>query len=151
MLYSVDVRTHTAIHVLKGALQKVLGVKWTASVYSAGSHGGISVQYDKKPTDEEIESIEKLSNEVIRNNLEIHIHEISKSEAEKKWGDAIYDLFPIPPEITILKVFDLPGWNVNTCNKQHTKKTGEIGKIKIQKIRFRAQKQLLEISFDVMD
>ena len=151
MSNNIDTRTHTAIHVLKGALQKILGVKWTASVYSSGSHGGISVQFDRKPTEEELKNVESLSNEIIKQDLEIIIHETSKNEAEKKWGNVIYDLFPIPPEITNLKIFDLPGWNINTCNKQHTKKTGEIGKIILQKTRFRAQKQLLEISFDIIN
>ncbi|MBM3291682.1 alanyl-tRNA editing protein [Candidatus Bathyarchaeota archaeon] len=148
---SIDIRTHTAIHVVKGALQKILGVKWTASVYTAGTHGGIAVQCNKKPTDEEMYNVEILSNEIIKQDLNTIVHEIQKIDAEKKWGDAIYDLFPIPQDITVLKIFELPGWNINTCNKQHTKKTGEIGKIKIQKTRFRAQKQLLEISFDLID
>ena len=36
---SVEVRTHTALHVVKGAVVKVLGAKWTAGVYVKGSHG----------------------------------------------------------------------------------------------------------------
>jgi alanyl-tRNA synthetase len=37
----VEVRTHTALHVVKGAVVKVLGreAKWTASVYVNGNHG----------------------------------------------------------------------------------------------------------------
>ncbi len=70
-------------------------------------------------------------------------------DAETRWGDDIYDLFPLPAELKVVKVFHLPGWNVNTCGKQHCAKTAEVGGIKIVKWRYRANKQLLEMSFDV--
>jgi len=40
--------------------------------------------------------------------------------------------------------------NVNVCSKEHTKTTGEIGEIKIRKVRFRRSKGLLEVSFEVV-
>ena len=145
----MEAKSHTAIHIVKGAAVKILGVKWSASAYSNDSHGGLAVQIDRKPTDEEIKLIEDEANKVIKNDQKIEIHVISKKDAEARWGDNIYDLFPIPPELTMLTIFHLPGWNVNTCGKHHTETTGEIGKIKIVIWRFRAQKQLLELSFDV--
>jgi len=111
---SVEVRTHTALHVLKGAVVKVLGAKWT-----------------------------------IQEDARIEVLELDRPEAEERWGDAVYDLFPLPASITRLSVFHLPDWNVNACNKEHTAATGEIGSIKITKARFRANKQLLEISYDI--
>jgi len=65
------------------------------------------------------------------------------------FGDEMYDLFPIPKDVEILKIVVIEGWNVNACNKEHTKTTGEVGKIEIRKWRFRRAKELLEISFDV--
>ncbi|MBN1682431.1 alanyl-tRNA editing protein [Candidatus Bathyarchaeota archaeon] len=150
MSSDIEIRTHTAIHIVKGAIQKILGAKWTSSVYASGLHGGIAVQFDRKPTDEEINLIEKTSNEIIKQDIKIKIHELSKIEAEKKWGDIIYDLFPLPPGLTTLKIVEIPGWNINTCNKKHTQKTGEIVEIKIQKSRFRLNKKLLEVSFDII-
>lgn len=144
-----EVRTHTALHVLKGAVAKVLGVKWTAGVGVNGGHGRLNVQFDRKPTEEEIQRIEEEANAKIREDAPIEIHELDREEAEKRWGDLIYDLFPIPTSIKRLTIFHLPGWNVNTCNKEHTKSTGEIGSLSIAKTRFRASKNLLEISFDV--
>ncbi len=79
----------------------------------------------------------------------IEIHRLSRREAEVRWGDAIYDLFPLPEHIKELTIFELPGWNMNACNKEHTASTGPVGAIKISKARYRATKQLLEISFDV--
>jgi len=147
-----DVRTHTALHILKGAVVKVLGenAKWTASVYWAGNHGRLTVQFDRKPTAEEIEKIERLANEKIRENIPIEIYELPREEAERRFGEEMYDLFPVPPEVKTLKVVVIKDWNINACNKEHTKTTGEIGEIKIRKVRFRKSKELLEISFDVL-
>ena len=44
---STEVRTHTALHVLKGAVVKVLGAEWTAGVAVDGSHGRLTVQFSR--------------------------------------------------------------------------------------------------------
>jgi alanyl-tRNA synthetase len=146
---SDEIRTHTALHVLKGAASKVLGVKWTAGVRVQGTHGLLTIQFDRKPIPEEVKEIEREANRKIGEDAPIEELEMERSEAEKRWGDAIYDLFPIPASITHLNILHIPGWNVNACNKGHTRTTGEIGSLKITKTRFRASRQQLEISFDV--
>ncbi|AHF80453.1 alanyl-tRNA editing protein [Thermococcus paralvinellae] len=148
----IEVKTHTALHVIKGAVVKVLGekAKWTASVYVNGNHGRLTVKFGRKPTPKEIAEIERLANEKVKENVPIHVYELPREEAERRFGEDMYDLFPIPPEIKTLKVVVIEDWNVNACNKQHTKTTGEVGEIKIKKVRFRKSKELLEISFDVI-
>jgi len=150
---SVETRTHTALHVVKGAIVKVLGegAKWTSGVSVDGSHGRITVQFDRKPTDEEIHEIERQANMKIREDQPIEVHVLMRAEAEARWGDLIYDLFPLPEHITELQVFHLPGWNVNACNKEHTSSTGGVGELVITKARFRNNKQLLEVSFDLVE
>lgn len=148
-LMSLEVRTHTALHVLKGAVMKMLGAKWTAGVSVKGSHGRLTVQLDNKPTAEEITGIEELANMKIKEDAQVKEIEMDRVEAEERWGDAIYDLFPLPDSIKRLKILHIEGWNVNACNKEHTKTTGEIGSLKIVKTRYRAKKQLLEISYDI--
>ena len=151
MVTSDEVRGHTAIHVLKGAVVKVLGsgAKWSASAYSQGIHGGLTVKFDRKPTNEELTRIEEAANQKIMENAPSEVHEMSRSDAEARWGEDIYDLFPLPTELKVVKIFHIPDWNVNTCGKQHCTKTGELGGLKIVKWRYRSNKQLLEISFDV--
>ncbi|MCO6040578.1 alanyl-tRNA editing protein [Thermococcus alcaliphilus] len=148
----VEVKTHTALHVLKGAVVKVLGeeAKWTASVYVSGNHGRLTVKFNRKPAEEEIKEIESRANEKIKEDVPIFVYELPKKEAEKRFGEDMYDLFPIPEEVRTLRVVVIEDWNVNACNKEHTKTTGEIGEIKIRKVRFRKAKELLEISFDVV-
>ncbi len=143
------VRTHTALHVVKGAARRILGTKWTASVYVEGLHGRLTVQCDRQPTETELLEIERLANEKIEANLEVQELEMAHAEAVGKWGDDIYDLFPIPAGITRLRILHIPDWNVNACKEPHTKRTGEILAIRLEKVRYRAGKQLLEIPFDV--
>jgi alanyl-tRNA synthetase len=146
---SIEIRTHTALHVLKGAAVKVLGAKWTAGVSVNGNHGRLTLQFDRKPTPQEITRIEELANLKIQEDVPVTVSNMERKNAEKQWGDAIYDLFPIPVEITNLSILHIPNWNVNACNKQHTTSTGEIGNLSITKMRYRANKQLLEISYDI--
>lgn len=147
----VEVRTHTAIHIVKGAIYKVLGAQWSTSSGVDGAHGRIAVQFDRKPTEDEVRRIEELVNIMILKGQPIEILHMSREEAENRWGDLIYDVFPVPEHVTELRILHLPGWNVNTCSMEHTKTTKEIGKLRITKNRFRKNKQLLEISFDIVD
>ncbi|KPU62291.1 alanyl-tRNA editing protein AlaX [Thermococcus sp. EP1] len=148
----MEVKTHTALHVLKGAVVKVLGeeAKWTVAVYVNGNHGRLTVKFNRKPTKEEVAMIEEFANRKIEENAPIKVYELPREDAESRFGEDMYDLFPIPPELRTLKIVVIEGWNVNACNKDHTKTTGEIGRIKIKKVRFRKSKELLEISFDVV-
>jgi alanyl-tRNA synthetase len=149
----LETRTHTALHIVKGALVKVLGenARWTTSAYVDGNHGRIHVEFDHKPRDEKIELIEKKANQIINEDRSIEILKLDREEAERRWGDWIYDRFPIPEQITELDIFYLPGWNVNACNKKHTKTTGQVGKIMIVKTRYRNSRNELEVSYDIED
>lgn len=146
---SVEVRTHTALHVLKGAVFKVLGAKWTAGVWVKGNRGRLAVQLERRPDPGELTRVEDEANRKIGEDAPIEELEMSRAEAEDRWGDAIYDLFPLPASITRLEVLHIPGWNVNACKEAHTRKTGEIGSIRVVKTRYRPSKKLLELSFEV--
>ena len=148
-----DVRTHTALHIIKGAIVKVLGedAKWSTSASVNGLHGRIAVEFNRKPTDEEIEEIQRLANEKVEEDAVIEIHEMSRKDAEERWGDWIYDKWALPDHIQDVKVFHLPDWNVNLCGYEHPETTGPVGKITICKTRFRNSKQVLEVSYDLED
>lgn len=148
---SVEIKTHTALHILKGAIQMVLGAKWTSGVYVNGNHGRLVVQFDRKPEDSEILRIEEEANGKIIENVPIEELTLDRAEAEKRWGDSIYDLFPLPSSITRLNILHIQGWNVNACKAKHTKTTGEVGGLKIVKTRYRQSKKLLEVSFDIQN
>lgn len=147
----VETRTHTALHIVKGAIVKVLGegAKWSTSAFVDGNHGRIHVEFNRKPSDVEVKLIEEAANRKIEEDSAIEIFHMDRVEAEKRWGDWIYDRFPIPEHVKELDIFHLPGWNVNACNKKHTKSTGEVGKIVITRTRFRGSRKELEVSYDI--
>jgi alanyl-tRNA synthetase len=148
---SIEVRCHTALHIVKGAIVKVLGedAKWSTSTGINGSHGRIAVEFNRKPTNQEIEEIQRKIDMKTAEDAHIEIHQMSRNEAEARWGDWIYDKFPLPESIQEISVFHLPEWNVNACNKGHTNTTGKVGSIRITKARYRNSKNLLEVSYDV--
>jgi len=146
-LSEAEKRTHSALHVLKGAAQKVLATNLTGSVYVGGEHGRLTVQAVRKPTQEELRRVEEEANAVIREGAEVLEFEMEREEAEKHFGDAIYDLFPVPKGVSLLKIVRIPDWNVNCCREKHVENTSQIGEIHIEGVRFRNSKQLLEISF----
>jgi alanyl-tRNA synthetase len=150
-LSSEELRTHSAIHVLKGAAQKVLGAKWTASVYVSGRHGRLTVQFERKPTDEEVARMEQAANDKVREGVEVLEFEMERHEAEGHFGDSIYDLFPVPEQVTLLKIVRIPDWNINCCNESHVDNTLEVGRIRLGKPRFRNSRKELEIEFDLAE
>jgi len=150
-LIQEEVRTHTAVHVLKGAVQDVLGAKWTASTFVEGNHGRLTVQFDRKPTDVELKRIEEGANRKITEGAGVLEFEMEKKEAELHFGDAIYDLFPVPSSVTMLKIVRIPDWNINCCVERHVETTALIGPIRLGKPRFRKSKKELEIDFELAD
>jgi alanyl-tRNA synthetase len=150
-LSSEEVRTHSALHVLKGAAQKVLGASLTASVYASGPHGRLTVQFERKPTDVEVAKLERAANDKIAEGAEVLEFEMEREEAEGHFGKQIYDLFPLPGGVTRLKIVRIPDWNINACNEHHVENTLQIGKIRLGELRFRNSKKELEIPFDLVE
>lgn len=146
----VETRAHTALHVLKGAVQKVLGAELTNGVYVSRDSGRLSVQFERKPTDEEMADVQAEANGCIGMNLPVEIIEMQRDDAEKKYGSMIYDAFPLPANVTQLKIANIEGWNINCCNKAHTQTTADVGNIRIDHWRFREAKRTLEISFKIL-
>lgn len=145
-----EVRTHSALHVVKGAVQHVLGAKWTASTYVSGKHGRLTVRFERLPTPQEFERIEKAANQKVSEGAEFLEFEMDRDEAENHFGDQIYDLFPVPASVTRLKIVRIPDWNVNCCVERHVESTSMVGPIKLGKPRFRNSRKELELEFDLL-
>ncbi|HLD05017.1 MAG TPA: alanyl-tRNA editing protein [Candidatus Nanoarchaeia archaeon] len=139
----------SALHVLKGAAQNVLGTTLTTNVYEEGDKGRLTVECTQKPTEEDIQEVEVQANAKILENIPIHTLEMDRTEAETEFGSTIYDKFPVPSHIRQLRLVQIKDWNINCCIGNHTSTTGEIGRIQILKYRYRDTKKELEISFSI--
>jgi alanyl-tRNA synthetase len=142
-------KVDSALHVIKGAVQKVTGATVTTAVGVEGNLGRLAVEFDRDLREDEKKRIEALANEKIKENVEIQILSMDRGAAEKKFGNLMYDKFPVPGHIRNLTVVHIPGWNVNCCIGEHTKTTGEIGSIRVRKTKFKDAKKELSISFEV--
>ena len=145
-----EIRTHSALHVLKGAVQNVLGAKWTSSTYVSGRHGRLTVKFDRAPTADELDRIGRAANQKVAEGVEISEFEMDRQEAENHFGDLIYDLFPVPSNVQRLKLVRIPDWNVNCCLERHVDSTSLVGPINLGRPRFRNSRRELEMEFDLV-
>jgi len=143
----------TALHVIKGALIKVLGPEaklTTAVAFSSPTKASILIQYDKEVGEEERASIQKEANEIIKRNVDVKEFSMERKAAEEKYTKYpvnhtyIYDKFPVKAEITTLSIVEIADWNVNCCQGPHTKTTGELEALCILKIKKRGKKEKLK-------
>jgi alanyl-tRNA synthetase len=144
-----EVRTHSAVHVLKGAVIRVLGARVTTSVHVTENRGVLAVEFGRKPSNEEIAKVEAEANRKIKEDAEILQFEMDRDEAEGHFGQGIYDAFPVPKEVTRLKIVRIPEWETNSCAMKHVETTSEIGRLKVDRMRFRSAKNLIEIEFNI--
>jgi len=145
---------NTALHVIKGAIVQVLHAPLTTSTEAhKKDEGRITIEFTKEPTKEQLQKIEDLSNQKIRENVEIRYFKMDRAEAEEKYSKApvnetfIYDKFPVPAEVKELNIVEIPDWNVNCSVGPLLKSTGELNGIKIKRINFRSTKNEVEFVF----
>lgn len=142
-------RTHTALHVLKGAVIEVLGPRKTSSVFVAGNRGRLTVECETRPTEDQVAAISKAANGKVAENVEVLQFEMEKKEVEGHFGTAIYDAFPVP-EVRLLTIVRIPDWEVNCCAQRHVETTGEVIGIRVSGVRFRNAKRQLELEFNLV-
>lgn len=123
-------RHHTAVHVLLGALRRVLGEHvWQAGAEKTPEKARLDVTHYELPSREEVREIEKLANKAILERIPVKAIILDRNDAEKKFGMRIYQGgVPLAPKIRIIKIGD---WDVEACFGAHVANTAEIGSIKI--------------------
>jgi len=122
---------HSATHIVNYAARKIIG-NW---VWQAGSNvdvdkARLDITHFENLSEDEIEKIENLANEIVENDLPIEVNVMSRVEAEKKYGFRIYQGGAIPERnVRIVKI----GEEVEACSGTHNmlKSTKEIGNILI--------------------
>lgn len=121
---------HTATHLLHKALKVVLGehVKQNGSNITT-ERLRFDFTHPKKMTKEEIQEVEDLVNEKIKEDLPVTCEEMSYDEAKEsgavglftnKYGDKV-------------KVYTIGDFSKEICGGPHVTHTGELGRFKIKK------------------
>jgi len=123
-------RHHTAAHLVNGASRLVLG----NHVWQAGSHiseefGRLDITHYETLSTEELHKIEKIANEIVLKGLPVDKKFVDRNKAEKEYGFRLYQGGAVPGKV--LRVLNIPGFDVEACGGTHVDNTYEIGIVKI--------------------
>ncbi len=128
--YEKVVSLHTVTHLLHQALRDVLGqdTRQMGSDITA-ERTRFDFSFDRKVTETEIQKIENIVNDKIKENLPVSYVELPKEEAEKTGAIHLFNA-KYPDKV---KIYSIGLYSKEFCNGPHTKSTGLLGKFKIVK------------------
>jgi alanyl-tRNA synthetase len=126
----MEVKYHTATHLLNAALKKVLG----DHVHQKGSNitaerMRFDFSHPEKMTPEQKQEVEDLVNKYIEMSIPVEKLEMPKEEAVKIGAEAMF-MDRYADIVTVYKIGDV---SVEICGGPHVKNTSELGKFKIKK------------------
>jgi alanyl-tRNA synthetase len=125
---------HVATHIINVAARKVLGSHvWQHSAFKDVDKARLDITHFESLSEDEVEKIEKIANEIVEKGLPIKVEILSRSEAEKKYGFTIYQGGAIPEKI--LRIVSIGNVDVEACGGTHylLKSTKDVGCILILK------------------
>ena len=143
---SPEVRAHSAVHVLKGAVTKVLGPRR----FAFGENGVLKFKSEGPPTPQELGKIGAAANRKIAEDAEILEFDMDRQEAEGHFGTGIYDLSPAPGQDELLRIVRMHDWEASYCPHAHVESTGSIGAIRIDGATFDESTKEVVIRFHLL-
>ncbi|MDO5557611.1 MAG: alanine--tRNA ligase [Clostridia bacterium] len=126
----MEIKYHTATHLLNAALKNVLG----SHVHQKGSNitaerMRFDFSHDTKMTDEEKQKVEELVNEYIKMAIPVEKFEMKKQEAIEMGAEAMF----IEKYGDIVNVYKIGDVSLELCGGPHVSNTKELGIFKIKK------------------
>jgi alanyl-tRNA synthetase len=119
---------HSGTHILQAALKAVLGdhVKQSGSQVNAA---GLRFDFThfSKISDEEMQRIEEIANDVIRKNLDVKTEVCALEDALKTGATAVFDE-KYGATVRIVKMGEM---SMELCGGTHVQRTGDIGLLKV--------------------
>jgi len=126
----MEIKYHTATHLLHQALREVLG----EGISQKGSNITeerlrFDFSYPEKMTDEEKQKVEDLVNEKIKEGLAVSFEELDLEEAKKQGAIGVFD----DKYEEKVKVYTINGFSKEICGGPHVENTSILGHFKIKK------------------
>jgi alanyl-tRNA synthetase len=145
-LSSPEARAHSAIHVLKGAVTRVLGPRR----FTFGEAGVLKFKSDGPPSPQDVGKIEAAANRKIAEDAEVLEFDMDRQEAEGHFGTGIYDLTPAPAAGQLLRIVRIQDWEASYCPSAHLESTGSIGAIRVDGATFDAASKEVVVRFHLL-
>ena len=125
-------RNHSATHLLHSALKTVLGEHITQKgSLVAEDRLRFDINHNKAITQEEIEKVETIVNDVILQNLKVKTFLMNKESAVQAGALALFGE-KYEDEVRVVSVLDNEfKFSVELCGGTHVNRTGDIGSFKI--------------------
>ncbi len=125
-----ETKYHTATHLLNAALKEVLG----DHVHQKGSNINeermrFDFSHPTKVTKEQLEVVENLVNEKIKENIEVKCEKMKKEDAINSGAEAMF----VDRYGDDVSVYSIGDFSREICGGPHVKSTGELGHFKIIK------------------
>jgi alanyl-tRNA synthetase len=118
---------HSGQHVLSAAFVRLFNLP-TVSFHMADDYCSIDLDTPTL-TKEQVESAERLANEIILENRPVEVRYVTQDEAAK------LGLRKLPPaERDQLRLIDIRDFDLSACGGTHVRQTGQIGCILLRKI-----------------
>ena len=119
---------HSGTHILQAALKAVLGdhIKQSGSQVTA-ERLRFDFTHFSKITDEELQRVEHIANDMIRRNLPVQTKVCELEEALKTGATAVFDE-KYGATVRIVKMGEM---SMELCGGTHVQQTGEIGLLKV--------------------
>jgi len=126
-------RNHTAAHLMGEAVRRAAGIPMPII--------GSAIDVDKARLDFAhkenlrplLSEIEKIANDVVKENRLVEIKMMPREEAEKYVERFHESLKTLPPHVRKVRVVEIKDWHACACGGTHLKSTEEIGTIKVLK------------------
>lgn len=126
-------RRHRRMHTAQHVVSRVVLDEYEAE--TAGNQiGAERSRIDFEPadfSDDDLETIERLSNEAIERDLPVRKAEHPRDEAERRSDEGRALLGLIPDHVDPLRVVEIEGFDYCPCGGTHVDRLGEIGGIEI--------------------
>lgn len=126
-------RAHTATHIVNWASRNILGAHvWQHGAQKDVNESRLDITHYEGLSEEEVEKIEKLANELVLKDIPVRIEYLMRTEAERKYGFRIYQGGVVPARE--IRVVSVGNYEVEACGGLHVESTGQIGLIKITRV-----------------
>ena len=109
----------------------------------------MSEKYEDVPSEDLLAQLARAAIAKVEEDVDVYLFEISRSEAENMYGDAMYDKANVPSSVSSLKIAHIEGWAFNCAPSDHVASTGMCGQLTMTKSKWRKSKKELEIQFEI--